>query len=148
MDTPISVKSLLDMIGKEKIRFHSEARKHKRLHRFCQTGIICLTAATTITSGLGLILPEVDKNIFQFVVLCLTAATTGLLSWQEMRHARDLWQHETAIYHSLLDIEREIMYLSSTGTIEPPAMKEYFKNINALLASSSTKWEGIVKTKS
>jgi len=71
--------------------FDFESKKHKKLYRLGRTMVISLTALTTITAGIGLILPESSIRVTQFGVLCLTAITTGVSAWVEMRRARELW---------------------------------------------------------
>ena len=48
---------LLESLEENIQRFDKESTKHKVLHRRFQSGVIALTALTTIVAGAGLILP-------------------------------------------------------------------------------------------
>ncbi len=128
-------------------RFDKESQDHKSIHRRCQTATIALAAATTIVAGAGLILPESAGKTLQFIVLCLTASTTGVTAWAEMRRVRDLWQHEREIYYALSDIEREIEFVAAARELSESELNLYFHKATAVLSSSSQKWVGIQERK-
>jgi Protein of unknown function (DUF4231) len=137
--------TLLGSLDADICRFDRESKKHKALHRRCQTGVIALTALTTIVAGAGLILPESSGRAVQFAVLCLTAVTAAVTAWAEMRRARELWQHEREVYYALLDIQREMKFFAATGEPTEHDVKEYFEKITLVLTSSTRNWGRIVE---
>ena len=128
-------------------RFDAESTKHKHLHRRCQTLLIALTAATTIVAGTSLVLPESSGKAVQFAVLCLTAVTTAVAAWAEIRRARELWQHEREVYYALIDIRRGIEFIAANRELTPKELEDLFQKIDAVLGSSSQKWARIQEKK-
>jgi hypothetical protein len=127
-------------------RFDVESSKHKRIHRTAQGLLIILTAAITISAGLGLVLTGREREV-QFLVLFLSAVATGVTAWTESRQARDLWQHEREVYYALKDILRELDYRSSVRTLELSEIDELFQRTTAVLGSSTAKWSRIMEKK-
>ena len=141
------IESLRSSLDIDITRFNDESSKHKRLHRRYQRGVIILTAVTTVVAGSGLILPTESGKIVQFAVLCLTASTAAISAWSEMRRARELWQHERDIYYRLVDIKRELVFVSANRELKPQDLEDFFKKITDVLGSSTQKWSGIVEKK-
>jgi len=139
--------SLRSSLDQDIARFNIESSKHKRLHRKYQRAVIILSAVTTIVAGSGLILPEESGKALQFAVLCLTASTAAISAWAEMRRARELWQHERDIYYRLVDIKRELVFVSTNRELKPQDLEDFFKKISEVLGSSTQKWSGIVEKK-
>lgn len=129
-------------------RFNSESAKHKKLHRSCQTVLIVLSASTTIVAGMSLVLPESSGKAVQFAVLCLTAITTAVAAWAEMRRSRELWQHEREVYYALIDIRRGMEFLAANRELTPKELEDLFKKINDVLGTSSQKWAHILQKQS
>ena len=142
------LEKLLDILEKDIDRFNDESKKHKRIFRSAQTIVICLTAVTTVTAGAGLLITDAaGKNIIQFCVLALSATVTGLTSWNEMRRARELWQHEREIYYALVDIRRSIDFYSTNREPTDAEIDSYFERISSVLGSSAHKWGQIQSRK-
>jgi hypothetical protein len=127
--------------------FHNEAGKHKRIYRYCASSVIVLTAATTITASLGLALDKQYGRAIQFVVVALTAATTAVSAWAEMRRARELWRHEREIEYALKDILRDLDYRSAGAMIDDKYLDDCFDRASAVIGSSSSKWSRIQEKK-
>jgi hypothetical protein len=136
-----------ETLKEEIARFDAESTKHKKLHRRCQTGLIALTAITTIVAGMSLILPESSGKAVQFAVICLTAITTAVAAWAEMRRARDLWQHEREVYYALIDIRRGMEFIAANRELTSKELEDLFTKIDAVLGSSSQKWARIQQKK-
>ena len=128
-------------------RFRDASDEHKVLHRTGQTGIIALTAATTIAAGAGLVTRDAWKPWLQFLVLCLTASTAALAAWLEGRKARELWQHEREVYYALLDIQRELNFVATLQPLSDADRRAYFARVDEALRSSAHKWRGLVAKK-
>jgi hypothetical protein len=126
-------------------RMERESDRHKRLYRGCQTSIIALTSITTVVAGTGLILPVSSGRAIQFAVLCLTALSTAIAAWAEMRHTRELWQHERGVYYALIDIRREMEFDAAKGKLGQHELDGFYDRIAAVLSSSSQQWQGIQK---
>jgi hypothetical protein len=141
------IEALRKSLKEDISRFETESTRHKRLHRACQTGVIVLTAITTVVAGAGLILPEQTGKAVQFAVLCLTATTAGLSAWAEMRRARELWQHEREVYYALIDIQRGMEFLAHNGKLTAADLDSLYQRIAAVLGSSSQKWARIQEKK-
>jgi hypothetical protein len=124
-------------------RLERESSKHKRLYRGCQTAVIALTSTTTVVAGAGLVLPASSGRAIQFTVLCLTALSTAIAAWAEMRHARELWQHERGVYYALIDIRRELQFEAARGKLGKHQLDGFFGRITAVLGSSSAQWQAI-----
>jgi len=137
---------LLSLIDAEIQRFKDESEKHKRIHRRCQLILIALTALSAIISGSGLLLPDWSKQI-EFLVLVTTTLATALTAWAEMRHARELWQHEREVYYALKDVRREIDFVTSFRSLQEDELTDYFQRINRILGSSGQKWSRIQEKK-
>jgi hypothetical protein len=101
---------------------------------------MALSALTTIVAGSSLVLPESIGKGVQFAVLCLTAVTTAVAAWAEMRRARELWQHERELYYGLIDIQRGMEFVAANRELTPNDLENFFQRIDALLGSSSQKW--------
>ena len=142
-----ALENINDILKNEIDRFDKESNKHKNIYRNTQVGIIVLMTCTTIAAGAGLVLTNMQSHMVQFVVLCLTASTTALTGWAEMRRARELWQHEREVFYALVDIRREIQFLSSHRILSDDDLVEYFQRISAVLSSSSQKWARIQEKK-
>lgn len=82
------------------------------------------------------------------MVLRLSAITTALTAGAEMRHARDLWQHEREVYYELIDARRSLDFDEARGSLTDAAPQAYFEKINGILGSSSERWAGILQNKS
>jgi hypothetical protein len=123
--------------------FNSEADRHKKIHRYCASSVIGLTAATTITASLGLALGNSYGRAIQFIVVALTATTTAVSAWAEMRKARELWRHEREVEYALKDILRDLNYRSATGPIADNYLDDCFSRAKAIIGSSSSKWARI-----
>ena len=139
--------ALRDSLKEDINRFDHESKKHKSLHRRCQTAVISLTAFTTIVAGAGLILPESSDKAIQFTVLCLTTITAAVTAWAEMRRTRELWQHEREVYYALIDIQREMEFVATSRKLTQADLEGLFKRIAAVLGSSSQKWARIQEKK-
>ncbi|MBK6964372.1 MAG: DUF4231 domain-containing protein [Bacteroidales bacterium] len=139
------IESLRSSLDLDITRFSDESSKHKRLHRKYQRAVIILTAVTTVVAGSGLILPTESGKIVQFAVLCLTASTAAISAWSEMRRARELWQHERDIFYRLVDIRRELVFVSANRELKPQDLEDFFKKIADVLGSSTQKWSGIIE---
>jgi len=105
--------------------------------------VIGLTAATTITASLGLALGNSYGRAIQFIVVALTATTTAVSAWAEMRKARELWRHEREVEYALKDILRDLSYRSATGPIADNYLDDCFSRAKAFIGSSSSKWARI-----
>jgi uncharacterized membrane protein YbhN (UPF0104 family) len=127
-------------------RFDVESRGHKQIHRRTQVSLIFLTAAITVTAGLGLLFSGHEREI-QFLVLLLSAAATATTAWSESRRARDLWQHEREVYYALVDIRRELDFRSSIETLALDEIEKLYKRAAAVLGSSTAKWSRILEKK-
>ncbi|MFM7314960.1 MAG: DUF4231 domain-containing protein [Cyanobium sp.] len=123
--------------------FDREANAHKRIYRTCATAVIALTAATTITASLGLAVDARHARTLQFIVIALTATTTGVTAWAEMRRARELWRHEREVGYALKDIRRELSYRSATSSLTRKDVDDYFARACSIIGSSSDKWSRI-----
>lgn len=134
---------LLPVLDQDIKRFEREADVHKGIYRTCATAVIALTAATTITASLGLALDQRHARTVQFIVIALTATTTGVSAWAEMRRARELWRHEREVGYALKDIHRELSYRAATSVLSQEEVDRYFARANAIIGSSSTKWARI-----
>jgi hypothetical protein len=141
------VEALRQILKDETERFGKESHGHKVLHRKYQKTIIILTSVTTVVAGAGLVVPQYADSFIQFVVLGLTASTAAISSWSELRRARELWQHERDIFYKLLDIQRELEFISSTRELKISEVDDYFNRINHVLGSSTEKWSAIVEKK-
>lgn len=142
------LEKLRELLRNDISRFDDESKKHKRIFRSGQTTVICLTAATTITAGIGLLITDqADKNILQFCVLALSTIVTGITSWNEMRRARELWQHEREVYYALIDIQRAIDFYSANREPTDKEIDSYFERVSAVLGSSAHKWGQIQNKK-
>ncbi|MHC1774028.1 MAG: DUF4231 domain-containing protein [Lentimicrobium sp.] len=141
------IASLRTSLDADITRFNDESSRHKQLHRRYQRAVIILTAVTTVVAGSGLILPTESGKVVQFAVLCLTASTAAISAWAEMRRARELWQHERDIYYRLVDIRRELIFVSANRELKPQDLEDFFKKIADVLGSSTQKWSGIVDKK-
>jgi hypothetical protein len=127
--------------------FDEESNKHKSRYRRCQTLIIALMATTTIVAGLGLILPVSGKAI-EFAVLCLTASSTAVAAWTEMRRLQELWHRNRQAHHALCDIQREMEFVKANeGGLKPGDLRRLFDRMAAVLAASSEEWMRIVEQK-
>lgn len=133
------IESLLTSLDADITRFSDESSRHKRMHRGYQHAVIILTAVTTVVAGSGLILPTESGKIVQFAVLCLTASTAAISAWAEMRRARELWQHERDIYYRLVDIKRELVFVSANRELKTQDLEEFFKKIADVLGSRDRK---------
>jgi len=130
----------LKMLDGEIERLDREAVAHKEIHRSVRTAVIVLSALTTIAAGAGLLLPNAH-NAVQFLVLVLSAGTTATGSWGEMRRARELWQHERALYYALVDIKREIQFNRIiSGEPDEEQIKTYFVRVSGVLTPSIDRW--------
>jgi Protein of unknown function (DUF4231) len=136
-------KSLEDEID----RFSVESKKHKRIYRVSQTGIIGLTFATTIAAASGLAFDHVTAKHIQFIVLCLSALTSAISAWVETRHARELWQHERQVYYALIDVRRSLEFEAANGELSRDRLEDYFQKIASILGSSGQKWALIQELK-
>ena len=123
--------------------FSREADRHKKIHRNCASSVTGLTAATTITASLGLALDNSYGRAIQFIVVALTATTTAVSAWAEMRKARELWRHEREVEYALKDILRDLSYRSATGPIADNYLDDCFSRAKAFIGSSSSKWARI-----
>lgn len=123
--------------------FGREADKHKNIYRTCASSVIALAAATTITASLGLALDKTYGRAIQFIVVALTATTTAVSAWAEMRKARELWRHEREVEYALKDILRDLSYRSATGPIADNYLDDCFSRAKAFIGSSSSKWARI-----
>ena len=112
-----SLDKLNEELQKGISNFSEESTRHRELYRKWQTRLIVLTAGTAIIAGAGLMMPDGSDRTIQFGVLCLAAATTGIITWLEMRRVRELWQHERQTYYALVDLQREINFYSSVRTL-------------------------------
>jgi hypothetical protein len=83
-----SIEKLREIPEHDIRRFDEESRKHRRIYRRGQTGVIGLTAATAVVAGTGLILPAGSERFVRFIVLAPASLTTAVTSWLEMRRAR------------------------------------------------------------
>lgn len=137
---------LQELLDSEIHRFDGESTKHKKIHRRCQLVLIALTALSSIISGIGLLLPESGTQI-QFVVLVTTTLATAVTAWTEMRRARELWQHEREVYYALIDVQREINFMTALRSLQDDELKQYFDKINSILGSSGQKWTRIQEKK-
>ena len=109
----------------------------------CDT--IALSAAASITAGLGLLLGPTQGPLLQFAVLCLTTLGTGLGAWLEMRRTRELWQHERALHHGLQDLEREMHFRAAQGEPSDAQVEAWFQRLQQLLGTGSERWAKIVE---
>ena len=141
------VDALLESLRKDITRFDGESAKHKILYRRCETLVIVLTALSSVVAGAGLVLPERTGPYAQFTVLLLTTTTAAISSWERMRRARELWQHEREVYYALLDVQREIEFVASNRPLTSEELEQYFRRIAAVLGSSSQKWARIQQKK-
>lgn len=124
-------------------RLDKESTRHKHLHRRGQTGVIILTSVTTIVAATALIVSAERAKYVQFAVVCLTAVSAGLASWNEMRNARRLWQHEREVYYTLVDIRRELNFVATTRGLGTNDLDRFYGKIAGALGSSSQKWARI-----
>lgn len=138
---------LLPVLDKDIKWFDDEATEHKRIYRRCATAVIALTAATTITASLGLALDQRYARTVQFIVIALTATTTGVSAWAEMRRVRELWRHEREVGYALKDIRRELAYRAATSAMTQDDVDGYFARASAIIGSSATKWSRIQEKK-
>lgn len=141
------VDSLRESLKQDIARFDAESKKHKHLHRRCQTALIALNSLTVIVAGASLVLPESSGKAVQFAVLCLTAVITAVTAWAEMRRARELWQHEREVYYALVDIQRGMEFVAANRDLTPKDLEDFFQKIDAVLGSSSQKWARIQEKK-
>lgn len=141
-----AVSKLRELLSKDIERFDSESRKHKQIHRKVQGYLIILTAAITVAAGLGLVLPGREKEI-QFLVIFLSAVSTATATWSEIRRARDLWQHEREVYYALIDIRRDLDFLSSIKTPSLDEIERLYQRAASVLGSSTEKWSRILEKK-
>lgn len=138
---------LLPVLDNDIKWFDDEATEHKRIYRRCATAVIALTAATTITASLGLALDPRYARTVQFIVIALTASTTGVSAWAEMRRVRELWRHEREVGYALKDIRRELAYRAATSAMTQEDVDGYFVRASAIIGSSATKWSRIQEKK-
>lgn len=127
--------------------FHDEAGKHKRVYRQCASCVIVLTAVTTITASLGLALDKQYGRAIQFIVVALTATTTAVSAWSEMRSARELWRHEREVEYALKDILRDLDYRSAGAIADDKYLDDCFNRASSVIGSSSSKWSRIQEKK-
>lgn len=123
--------------------FRCEADKHKKIYRACASSVIALSAATTITASLGLALDKTYGRAIQFIVVVLTAITTAVSAWAEMRKARELWRHEREVEYALKDILRDLDYRSVSGETNEKYLDDCFSRAASVMGSSSSKWARI-----
>ena len=123
--------------------FSGEADRHKKIYRDCASSVIVLAAATTITASLGLALDKTYGRAIQFIVVALTATTTAVSAWGEMRKARELWHHEREVEYALKDILRDLDYRSVTGESNEKYLDDCFSRAASVIGSSSSKWARI-----
>ena len=126
-----AVESLRAVLKSDISRFDQESKKHKGLHRACQTAVITLTALTTVAAGIGLIRPELSGRYVEFTVLCLSATSAAVSGWAEMRRARELWRHEREVYYALLDIQREMDFVEANSGLMPADLAGFFQSMDA-----------------
>jgi hypothetical protein len=140
------IDKLLEMLNEDITSHDEQSTRHKKIYRVGQATVITLTAVTTMVAGAGLIFPNRD-NVLQFSVLSLTAATTAVAAWLEMRRVRELWQHEREMYYALIDIRREINFYNAHRQLTPAEVEAYFQRVSAVLGSSMHKWARILEKK-
>jgi hypothetical protein len=138
--SPEAVRKLLQILDSNIHWFKKQADEHKKVHRLCASTVIALTASTTITASLGLVLGKEASRVLQFLVVALTATATAVGAWSEMRRARELWRHERAVGYSLKDIRRELMFRQATSGLSAADVDAYFSRANAIISSSSSQW--------
>lgn len=136
---------LLDLVAGERAHFDRQAERHRDAYRWGQTGLIALSAAASITAGLGLLLGTQFGPLLQFTVLVLTTVGTGLGAWLEMRRTRELWQHERALHHGLQDLEREMHFRGAQGVPSHEQVEAWFQRLQQLLGTGSERWAKIVE---
>lgn len=136
---------LLDLVAGERSHFDRQAARHRDAHRRGQAGLIVLSAAASVTAGLGLLLGATLGPQLQFAVLCLTTLGTGLAAWLELRRARELWQHERALHHALQDLEREMHFRAAQGEPSDDQVEDWFQHLQQLLGAGSERWAKIVE---
>jgi hypothetical protein len=135
--------ALRQILKAEIHRFDGQATRHKKMHRRLASSVIILTAATTILAAFGLAVEQRYGRNIQFGVVALTAVTTAVSAWSELRKASELWRHEREIAYALRDILRELDYRSATASISDDALDACFERASAMISASSSKWRGI-----
>ena len=140
----ISVECLREMLDTEICRFDRESTQHKTIYRRSEFVVVLTTAMTTVTAGLGLVIPGGERQT-QFAVLVLSALTTAATSWAASRRAKDLWQHEREVYYALIDIRRELKFRHAATTLQPAEVMDIFLRVTAVLGSSTAKWLRILE---
>jgi len=131
------------ILAKDILWFNDEADEHRSIYRHCASAVIALTAATTITASLGLALDKYYGRAIQFAVVALTATTTAVSAWAEMRRARELWRHEREVGYALKDILRDLDYKSAAAEIADDYLDDCFNRASIIIGSSSSRWSGI-----
>ena len=69
---------LLDLVAGERAHCDRQAERHRDAYRWGQTALIVLSAAASLTAGLGLLVGPTQSPLLQFAVLCLTTVGTAL----------------------------------------------------------------------
>lgn len=136
---------LLDLVAGERAHCDRQAERHRDAYRWGQTALIVLSAAASLTAGLGLLMGPTQSPFLQFAVLCLTTVGTALGAWLEMRRTRELWQHERALHHGLQDLEREMHFRGAQGEPSEAQVDAWFERLQQLLGAGSERWAKIVE---
>lgn len=137
---------LKDMLDGEIQRFDRESARHKHLYRRSQTAVLVLTGLASVASGIGLLVPD-RAPAFQFVVLVVASAATGITAWAEMRRARELWQHEREVHYALVDLRREMAFRESLRPLSKEDCEALFGRVQQVLGSSTHTWASIQQRK-
>jgi len=135
--------ALRQALNRDVRRFDTEATKHKLIYRSCALVVIVLSTMTTITASLGLLLDQRYGRTIQFTVVALTAITTAVSGWMEMRRARELWRHEREVGYALRDILRDLDYRSATGEFNDHYLDQCFERAREIIGTSSVNWKMI-----
>jgi hypothetical protein len=138
--------TLSTVLSDEIDRFDKASSDHKNSHRLFAGGTIFLTALSTVVAGSAPLWDSTSK-LPVFLVLSLTATSTAVAGWAELRKYRELWQHEREIYYALLDIQREYEFRASLKPLTEQDSLEVFARINRVLGSSGLKWAKITSAK-
>lgn len=118
-------------------RLHRDSVKHKLLHRRLHYALFGLTALSTVLASAGAFSEAYRQYLLVAVVV--TTALAGLLtSIEGARKPGELWVHERRTHYELVDLRRELCFVSSRATESDLA--QLFDRLQAILSVSAVSW--------
>jgi len=127
-------------------RFKKESKKHKRQYKIGKLlAILAVTLIPVITILNSTVSFPYSTQLFT-VLNAILSATSITMTWLlDVNKSFELWKTETAVYHTLADIKRNIDFAKAIGTWDRKKQLDAINKIDIAIKASGKSWEKMLK---